>query len=165
MALTFDVAAPFLLFTVLNSTQNLVLSLITALTRVKTGVLFGTGEETGEALAGGTSREASLQLLTRSRAHGNHTEMMTVHLFLLLGLTIAAAVEGPTVGITKVALYSYGAIFFTLKTMHVHAHLQPDSYKAPNQPFRTIGYVGNWLLMVVMAGHLLLAWLKKENIF
>ncbi|CEL94870.1 unnamed protein product [Vitrella brassicaformis CCMP3155] len=164
MALEASVVAPVLLFTVLNALENLALSFITAITRVKTGVLFGSGaakadSEDGEAHV---SRDTSLLLTQYSRAHGNHTEMIAVHLLLLLGLTLAASVEGVGYGLTELALYIYGGIFFVLRTMHTYALLRSDAFEKAHI-FRPIGFVGNLTLMGAMAVHLFVGYLSAAG--
>ncbi|CEL95387.1 unnamed protein product [Vitrella brassicaformis CCMP3155] len=94
-----------------------------------------------------------MQVLARSRAHSNHTEMMSVHLLLLLTMGVCLGTEGGLAGLSTTVLYVYGALFFVMKTLHTIALLQKDSYKKVHI-FRPAGYLGAIGVMLAMCVHL-----------
>jgi uncharacterized membrane protein YecN with MAPEG domain len=114
-----------LLYTSLITTLTIFLAFKVGIARGKTNTLLGEGD--------------SSELLQSIRSHGNLIEHAPLALLLLLLLEMH--------GVTDWKLHLLGSSFFLLRILHAYGL----SISRESTPYRLVGALGSWAMMVGMS--------------
>ena len=114
-----------LLYTSLITILAIFLAFKVGITRGKTNTLLGEGD--------------SSELLQSIRSHGNLMESAPITLILLLLLEMQ--------GVAEWKLHLIGSSFFLFRILHAYG----ISISRESTPYRVIGALGSWMLMLGMS--------------
>ncbi len=114
-----------LLYASLLTIMAVLLALKTGMTRGKTNTMLGTGD--------------SSELLQSIRAHGNLIENAPF-VIILMGLLEMQ-------GVADWKLHLLGSLFFLFRIMHAYG----VSISRESTPYRLVGTLGSWVIMVSMS--------------
>ena len=116
-----------LLYTSLITILAIFLAFKVGITRGKTNTLLGEGD--------------SSELLQSIRSHGNLMETAPIALILLLLLEMQ--------GVADWKLHLIGSSFFLFRILHAYG----ITISRESTPYRVIGALGSWVLMLGMSGY------------
>ena len=114
-----------LLYTSLITILAIFLAFKVGITRGKTNTLLGEGD--------------SSELLQSIRSHGNLMESAPITLILLLLLEMQ--------GVAEWKLHLIGSSFFLFRILHAYG----ISISRESTPYRVVGALGSWMLMIGMS--------------
>ena len=126
-----------LLYASLLTIMAVLLALKTGMTRGKTNTMLGTGD--------------SSELLQSIRAHGNLIENAPF-VIILMGLLEMQ-------GVADWKLHLLGSLFFLFRIMHAYG----VSISRESTPYRLVGTLGSWVIMVSMSCYGIFVYLAQTT--